>query len=123
VSAADLPGLRADYPGWQIDHHTTAAGDYFAAVLPGRVVKVSDAKRLREQLGDHTGRAVAALADAAAAEPDFGGWLAAALTTVAGQLGSPAKLVAARPGGWEAELVLRLVHGTVVDDDEAEPGV
>lgn len=44
-------------------------------------------------------------------EHDFGGWLAAVLSSVAAGLGSSDALTAGRPGSWEAELVQRLVKG------------
>ncbi len=66
----------------------------------------------------YTERAVAAIVQAAQAEHDFGGWLAAALASAACELGCTAALTARRPGSWEAELVQRLVRGTVGCDDE-----
>ncbi len=51
-------------------------------------------------------------------EHDFGGWLAAVLSDVAADLGSSHALTAGRPGSWEAELVQRLVKGTVGWDDD-----
>ncbi|MFG1963129.1 hypothetical protein [Nonomuraea sp. NPDC049028] len=63
-------------------------------------------------------RAVDALSDAVALQQDFPGWLAAALATVAARQpeGSYA-LISGRPGSWEADLVARLVAGTVGEDD------
>jgi hypothetical protein len=66
----------------------------------------------------YTARAITALTDAARAEHDFGGWLAAALAGVAAVLGSSDALTAGRPGSWEADLVQKLVKGTVGWDDE-----
>jgi hypothetical protein len=40
------------------------------------------------------------------------------LSSVAAELGSTDALVKGRPGSWEAELVLSLVHGTVGWGDE-----
>jgi hypothetical protein len=64
----------------------------------------------------YTFAAAAAVTAAAEAERDFGGWLAAICCQAAARLGSAAALVAARPGGWEAEAVLTLVQGTCPDD-------
>jgi hypothetical protein len=69
----------------------------------------------------YTGRAVAAITQAARAEHDFGGWLAQVLAAAAGQLGSSGALIIGRPGSWEAALVDQLVKGTVGHDDEYLP--
>lgn len=66
----------------------------------------------------YTSTAVEATTEAARTEHDFGGWLAAVLATAAARLGSSDALVAGRPGSWEADLVRRLVKGTVGWDDE-----
>lgn len=60
----------------------------------------------------------AAMLAATNAEHDFAGWLAAVLSSVAAELGSSDALTAGRPGSWEAELVQRLVKGTVGWGDE-----
>lgn len=67
---------------------------------------------------DYTERAAAAIIEAAQAEHDFGGWLAAVLASAAAELGSSRALTAGRPGSWEAELVIQLVCGTVGWNDE-----
>jgi hypothetical protein len=59
-----------------------------------------------------------AILAAAKCEHDFGGWLAGVLARVAAELGSSAALTARRAGSWEAELVQRLVKGTVGWGDE-----
>lgn len=64
--------------------------------------------------------AVAALA-VLADDPDggdFAGRLAAVLASVACSLGSSEALIAARPGSWESDLLIRLVRGTCGWDDE-----
>lgn len=66
----------------------------------------------------YTERAAAAVIEAARAEHDFGGWLAAVLATAAAELGSSRALTASRPGSWEADLVIQLVCGTVGWNDE-----
>jgi fructose-1-phosphate kinase PfkB-like protein len=63
-------------------------------------------------------QARAAILEAAKAEHDFGGWLAAVLACVAAELGSSDALTAERPGSWEATLVQQLVKGTVGWGDE-----
>lgn len=70
----------------------------------------------------YTGRAIAAITQAARAEHDFAGWLAQVLAAAAGQLGGSDQLIAGRPGSWEASLVDQLVKGTVGHDDEDLPG-
>ena len=55
-------------------------------------------------------------------EHDFPGWLAGVLARAAAARGSSYALVAGRPGSWEADLVMRLVCGTVGWDDECLPG-
>ncbi|WP_249012250.1 hypothetical protein [Conexibacter sp. DBS9H8] len=60
----------------------------------------------------------AAVRAAAEQEHDFGGWLADVLARAAADLGSTDALTAGRPGSWEADLVQRLVKGTVGRDDE-----
>ena len=67
---------------------------------------------------DHTVRARDAVLDAVRAEHHFGGWLADVLAAAAAELGSTDALTAGRPGSWEADLVQRLVKGTVGWDDE-----
>ncbi|TYB69699.1 hypothetical protein FXF51_05930 [Nonomuraea sp. PA05] len=63
--------------------------------------------------------AVDALSAAVALERDFPGWLAATLATVAAsQPHGSYDLTAGRPGSWEADLVRRLLAGTVGEDDE-----
>ena len=69
----------------------------------------------------YTRAAADTLTAAARAEHDFPGWLAVTLATAAARLGSSYALVAGRPGSWEADLVLRLVQGTVGWDDEYLP--
>lgn len=72
-------------------------------------------------MSDYTGRAYRVLLEAARTEHDFSDWLAHLLADVAGQLGSSDDLTAGRPGSWEADLVNRLVKGTVGWDDEYLP--
>jgi hypothetical protein len=72
---------------------------------------------LREQ-NNYSQRAAAAIIEAAGGEHDFGGWLGEVLATAAAELGSTAALTAGRPGSWEADLVQRLVRGTVGWEDE-----
>jgi hypothetical protein len=69
----------------------------------------------------NTDRAVETLLRAARTEHDFADWLAQVLAQVAGQLGSSNALVEGRPGSCEADLVDRLVKGTVGYDDEYLP--
>ena len=64
-----------------------------------------------------TDAAVVVLLAAHGTEPDFPGWLADVLARVAARLGSSHALIQGRPGSWEADLVLRLVWGTVGEDD------
>ena len=66
----------------------------------------------------YTELAVAAILDAAWNEHDFAGWLAGVLAQTACELGSTDALTARRPGSWEADLVQRLVKGTVGWQDE-----
>jgi hypothetical protein len=66
----------------------------------------------------YTERAAEAILEAAREEHDFGGWLAEVLATAAAELGGTAELTRGRPGSWEAELVQRLVRGTVGWDDD-----
>ena len=66
----------------------------------------------------YTDRATTAIVDAVREEHDFSGWLAQVLATAAAQMGSSAALTAGRPGSWEADLVQRLVRGTVGWDDD-----
>jgi len=68
--------------------------------------------------GNYTDRAARAVIEAVRDEHDFGAWLAGVLATAAADLGSTAALIAGRPGSWEADLVQRLVCGTVGWDDE-----
>ncbi len=68
--------------------------------------------------GNYTDRAARAVIEAVHEEHDFGGWLAGVLATAAADVGSTAALIAGRPGSWEADLVQRLVCGTVGWDDE-----
>jgi hypothetical protein len=70
----------------------------------------------------YTARAIAAVTQAARAEHDFAGWLAAVLAAAAGQLGSSDALTEGRPGSWESALVRQLLAGTVGEDDEYLPG-
>ena len=67
---------------------------------------------------NYTMRAAHAVLDAARSEHDFGGWLAHVLAAAAAELGSTDAVTAGRPGSWEADLVQRLVKGTVGWDDE-----
>jgi hypothetical protein len=68
---------------------------------------------------DHyTRQAHAAILAAVRDEHDFGGWLAAVLSSVAADLGSSDALTAGRPGSWEAAHVRGLVNGTVGWGDE-----
>jgi hypothetical protein len=69
----------------------------------------------------NTARAVETLLRAARTEHDFAGWLADVLALVAGQLGCSDALIEGRPGSWEANLVGRLVKGTVGWDDAYLP--
>ena len=52
-------------------------------------------------------------------KPDFPGWLAGVLATVAaGHANGSHALTAGRPGSWEAGHLARLLAGTVGEDDE-----
>jgi len=66
----------------------------------------------------YSDQARTAILAAANAEHDFAGWLTGVLSSVAADLGSSHALTAGRPGSWEAELVQRLVKGTVGWDDD-----
>jgi hypothetical protein len=66
----------------------------------------------------YTDQAAATMLDAVRNEHDFAGWLAGVLARTACELGSSDALTAGRPGSWEADLVRRLVQGTVGWDDE-----
>lgn len=66
----------------------------------------------------YTGRALAAIGEAAATEQDFAGWLAVVLARAAAARGGSYALTAGRPGSWEALLVIHLIRGTVGWDDE-----
>ena len=67
----------------------------------------------------YTDRAVDAVIDAIKHEHSVPEWLAQVLAAAAAEFsdGSHA-LIAGRPGSWEADLVDRLVKGTVGGDDE-----
>jgi hypothetical protein len=67
---------------------------------------------------DYTTAAVAALAQAHRAEPDFAGFLARVLAALARRLGSSGAVLAGRPGSWEAADVRHLLAGTVGASDE-----
>jgi fructose-1-phosphate kinase PfkB-like protein len=71
-----------------------------------------------DTVSNYTERARHAVLHAAQTERDFAGWLAAVLAEVAAHLGSSNALTAGRPGSWEADLVQRLVKGTVGWGDE-----
>ena len=75
-------------------------------------------RRDDDTANNYTERARRAVLSAVQTEPDFGGWLAAVLAMVAARLGSSDALTAGRPGCWEADLVQRLVKGTVGWGDE-----
>jgi hypothetical protein len=80
---------------------------------------VTDDKEQAMHANDsYTNRAATATLEAARTEQDFGGWLAGILARIAAELGSTEALTAGRPGSWEADLVQRLVKGTVGYDDE-----
>jgi hypothetical protein len=66
----------------------------------------------------YTVAAVEAVTAAVRAEHDFAGWLAGVLAAAAAALGSSDALTQGRPGSWEADLVDRLVKGTVGYGDE-----
>jgi len=66
----------------------------------------------------YTDRAAAATLEADRDEHDFAGWLAGMLARTACELGSTDALTTQRPGSWEADLVQRLVKGTVGWDGE-----
>ena len=69
----------------------------------------------------YTRSAVRALSHALVCEPDWPGWLAQVLASVAADAGGSSALTASRPGSWEADLVDRLVRGTVGYDDAFLP--
>lgn len=50
---------------------------------------------------------------------DFADFLTQALASTAANLGGPSRLLAGRPGSWEAELLGSLVYGTMSDDPDA----
>jgi hypothetical protein len=66
----------------------------------------------------YTDAATDAIVSAVGTEHDFGGWLGQVLGHAAAELGSIHALTAGRPGSWEADLVHRLVGGTVGYDGE-----
>ena len=73
-------------------------------------------------MSTYTTRAIEAVTQAARTEHDFAGWLARVLAEAAGRLGSSDALVEGRPGSWEADHVMQLVHGTIGHADEYLPG-
>jgi hypothetical protein len=82
----------------------------------------SDRQRTRPEgaamAESYTVAAGRAMLAAARSEHDFGGWLGHVLAAAAAELGSTDALTAGRPGSWEADLVQRLVKGTVGWNDE-----
>jgi hypothetical protein len=73
----------------------------------------------RQHPPQHTSAAVDAVRHAVAEEHDFSGWLASVLATAAASLPNGSYgLIAGRPGSWEADLVHRLVAGTIGHNDE-----
>lgn len=62
--------------------------------------------------------AVDATVEAVRHERDFAGRVASVLSAAAAELGSTHALISGRLGAWEADLVHRLVGGTVGYDDE-----
>jgi hypothetical protein len=103
------------------------------AAAPPANIKVIDAKHgesngdaeYRREYNAVWGATVRALTTAVrmrhprSGELDFAGFLASALGAVAGNVGSTDRIVAGRPGSWEADLVRRLVGGTVGYDQDA----
>jgi hypothetical protein len=73
---------------------------------------------MQTQSSSYTELAATAILDAARNEHDFAGWLAGVLAQTACELGGSDGLTARRPGSWEADLVQRLVKGTVGWNDE-----
>ena len=67
---------------------------------------------------DNTNTAHAAMRAVAEHEHDFGGWHADIVARAAADLGSTEALTSGRPGSWEADLVERLVKGTVGWSDD-----
>ncbi len=64
------------------------------------------------------GKAVRALTAAVRLDLDFGDFLGSALAAVAGNVGDTDRLIAGRPGSWEADLVMNLAGGTVGYDQD-----
>ncbi|WP_194917499.1 hypothetical protein [Catenulispora rubra] len=117
--------------------HTLAVGEQLLTELPEGKQRTNIAALMGPARTAHRGatarlRAVLALPSVAAATEaalpavlaviahgtDVAGWLAGVLATAAAQLGSVEAVTANRPGSWEADLVHRLVAGTVGWDDE-----
>ena len=94
--------------------------DEEAAAQLGYLIEDKEACAVRSlpEQNNFSQRAAAAIVEAARGEHDFGGWLGEVLATAAAELGSTAALTAGRPGSWEADLVQRLVRGTVGWEDE-----
>ena len=68
---------------------------------------------------DYTQTAVAAIRRAIEAEHSFPEWLARTLAAaVSDHPNGSYALIAGRPGSWEADLVRKLIGGTVGYDDE-----
>jgi hypothetical protein len=97
------------------DSTATTSDQSRQALIRGRIEPM---RQDNDAANNYTERARQAILGAAQTERDFGGWLAAVLATVAAHLGSSDALTAGRPGSWEADLVQRLVKGTVGWGDE-----
>ena len=55
-------------------------------------------------------------------QPDFADFLAKVLAGIAANVGGPDRLIAGRPGSWEAELVQSLAQGIHADAHELAVG-
>ena len=89
-----------------------------AATAHRQVMARLDAVRTYPDLSAAAHLAAGAVVAAVAHGTDVAAWLAGVLATAAATLGSTDALTANRPGSWEADLVHRLVAGTVGWDDE-----
>jgi hypothetical protein len=114
MSSSDTAGSTAsETAGSSATDTSGGPGDERQAAWEQAVVLLTRAARQRTQIPDPAGGT-----DRDGGPIDFADFLAGVLAAVAANIGGSWRLTAGRPGSWEADLVHRLIAGTVGHDDE-----
>jgi malonyl CoA-acyl carrier protein transacylase len=116
AALADLTDLAAQLPGDTARNAVIL--DRLAEELTETAAMLRALPSRPAAMTGHSYGALSAFRTAVASGEDIGEFIALTLTRLAAEVGGTSKVIANRPGSWEASHVADLLSGTVGPDDE-----